>query len=160
MDHPDDATELARPAAVVKTLDIFKDPWDFALLVECYFGVRRFEAFQKRLGISRNILSKRLKSLVGEEVLTKRIYQTKPDRFEYRLTDKGRDLFPIFLAMMRWGERWIPDVQPDGWHVEHLTCGSPSHPETVCDSCKETIHVRDMAVVPTSTAHPDNRSVD
>jgi len=152
MDTTEETVEFVRPAAVVKTLDIFKDPWDFSLLVECYFGVRRFDDFQKRLGISRNILSKRLKSLVSEDVLEKRLYQAKPDRFEYRLTEKGRDLFPIFMAIMRWGERWIPDAQPDGWRLEHRLCGHQCRPETVCGSCKEIIHLRDVVVVPTTTS--------
>ena len=149
-------SELPRPAAVVKTLDIFKDPWDFALLVECYFGVRRFDDFQRALGISRNVLSKRLKALVAEGVLEKRLYQSKPDRFEYRLTAKGRDLFPIFMAIMRWGETWLSDVKPEGWYIHHKQCGHACSPRLVCNQCREEINVRDVVVVPHGQSGADS----
>lgn len=140
--------DFSRPVAVVETLNLFRDPWDFGLLIECFFGVRRFEEFQSRLGISRNMLSKRLKALVERDVLERRLYQSKPDRFEYRLTDKGRDLFPIFMAIKRWGETWIADASNEDWIMRHQPCGHESHPTTVCDHCQGAIAVRDIAVVP------------
>lgn len=141
-------SDLQRPVSVVETLNTFRDPWDFALLVECFFGVRRFDDFQKQLGISRNMLSKRLKSMVEQAVLERCLYQTKPDRFEYRLTEKGRDLFPIFMAIKRWGERWVDESEPEQWYMRHESCGQSCHPLTVCDQCGESIHVRDVVIVP------------
>lgn len=85
---------------------LFSRPWDLALLGQCFLGVRRFDQFQKRLGISRKTLSKRLSLLVEDGILSRELYQSRPERFEYLLTDKGCDLFPIVLAIKRWGERW------------------------------------------------------
>lgn len=147
VDAVESARDLARPAAVVETLNLFRDPWDFGLLVECFFGVRRFEEFQSRLGISRNMLSKRLKALVAQGVLERRLYMSKPDRFEYRLTDKGRDLFPIFMAIKRWGETWIADATTEEWFMRHDPCGHACNPHTVCDRCGDEIAVRDVTVV-------------
>jgi DNA-binding HxlR family transcriptional regulator len=150
MDTLHEARDLTRPVAVVETLNLFRDPWDFGLLVECFFGVRRFEEFQSRLGISRNMLSKRLKALVAQDVLERRLYMSKPDRFEYRLTDKGRDLFPIFMAVKRWGEKWIPDAASEEWFMRHDPCGHECNPITACDRCGGEIAVRDITVVPTT----------
>ena len=155
MDTLQSVRDFSRPVAVVETLNLFRDPWDFGILVECFFGVRRFEEFQSRLGISRNMLSKRLKALVEQDVLERRIYQSKPDRYEYRLTEKGRGLFPIFMAIKRWGETWIADGASEDWIMSHKQCGQECHPMTVCDQCHSEITVRDVAVVARADETPD-----
>jgi len=93
--------------------DLFGRPWDLALLAECFLGVRRFDQFQERLGISRKTLSQRLSSLVEDGVLVREQYQSRPQRFEYLLTEKGRDLFPIIQAIKDWGDRWDQAASDD-----------------------------------------------
>ena len=138
-------TTAPRPAAVRAALEIFSDPWSFAVLQEAFFGVRRFDGFQANLGISRGVLAKRLKHLVGHEILERRLYQERPQRFEYRLTERGRDMYPIFLELMRWGERWLePDADEPALQLIHVPCGAHSHPQTVCDHCGEPIRAEDM----------------
>jgi len=134
--------------SVGRTLQVFDDPWTFAVLREAFFGVRRFDDFAGHLDISRNVLTKRLKHLVAQGVLEKRLYQSRPDRYEYRLTDRGRDMYPIFLALMRWGDRWL--AGPDGVPLVlvHRACGATTAPNPVCDSCGEPLQARDMDYKP------------
>lgn len=113
------------------------------ILRECFLGVRRFDVFEDRIGLSRYVLSMRLKSLVGHGVLDKVEYGHSGRRFEYRLTEKGRDLYPIFVTMMAWGDKWAaPDGPP--LRLRHQTCGHISTYHLVCDSCQSPIDARDM----------------
>ncbi|RNM12091.1 winged helix-turn-helix transcriptional regulator [Nocardioides pocheonensis] len=87
-------------------MNILKRSWDLEIVAQGALGVCRFEDFQRHLGISRKVLSERLKWLTSAEIVERRKYQSAPDRYEYVLTDKGRDLLPILAAMMQWEERW------------------------------------------------------
>jgi hypothetical protein len=80
--------------------------------------------------------------LVHEEVLERRPYQERPTRHEYVLTQKGEDLYPVLLAMLRWGNRYKVDDPP--LQLMHKNCGHMLEPVTVCDSCKEEVHRHDL----------------
>lgn len=113
------------------------------VLREAFFRVRRFDDFQRTLGISRSVLARTLKSLVDDGIMERRLYQTRPDRYEYLLTEAGRELYPIFLAMKDWGDRWLGN---DGGEVvlTHTACGNVSHPHLTCDVCGEPVTAREM----------------
>jgi DNA-binding HxlR family transcriptional regulator len=147
--------QVIRPTAVRRTLAIFSDPWAFALLQECFFGAHRFDEFQRNLGVSRNVLTKRLKELVDEGVFVRRLYQTRPDRYEYRLTDAGRAMYPIFMSLHQWGEQWLEHEEsaPQITFV-HTTCGRETDPELVCNRCGRAIRAEDMAAVQVDPAPP------
>ena len=87
------------PCSVARTVDLIGDWWTPLVLREAFWGVRRFDDFQRSLGIGRNILSQRLGRLVDEGMLERRPYQDHPPRHEYVLTDKGRDFFPVLAAL-------------------------------------------------------------
>ena len=87
-------------------LSIFRSPWDIELVAQSLCGVSRFNEFHEQLGISRKVLAERLKVLVAEGIFERRLYQRLPDRFEYALTVKGRDLLPVLEAMADWSQRW------------------------------------------------------
>ncbi|MFL6107817.1 MAG: winged helix-turn-helix transcriptional regulator [Marmoricola sp.] len=87
-------------------MSILKRSWDLEIVACGALGVCRFDDLQKHLGISRKVLSERLKVLTEADVLERCQYQAAPDRFEYLLTDKGRDLLPIHVAIMEWHVRW------------------------------------------------------
>ncbi len=87
-------------------MDIFKRSWDLEIVAQGARGVCRFDDFQRHLGISRRVFSERLKSPTGAEILARHQYQSSPDRYEYLLTDKGRDLLPLLVAMVQREKRW------------------------------------------------------
>ncbi|HEX2311187.1 MAG TPA: helix-turn-helix domain-containing protein, partial [Vicinamibacterales bacterium] len=104
--------------SVARALEAIGDRWTMLVIRDAFHGVHRFEDFQQRLGIARNVLSDRLNRLVDDGILAKRAYQERPERFEYRLTEKGRDLYPVVAALLAWGDRWTPS--PEGPPVRLL----------------------------------------
>lgn len=98
--------------SVAQSLDIVGDPWTLLVVRDVMFGFRRFNDIQERLGIARNTLTDRLATLVDRGVLRKDAYQDNPERFEYRLTPKGRALSPIIITLMQWGDEWSELAEP------------------------------------------------
>lgn len=93
--------------SIARTVDLLGDWWSPMVVRAAFLGARRFDHFQSSLGIPRNVLTERLRTLVDEGVLAKHQYQARPPRYEYRLTDKGVALFPVIVTMMRWGDEWL-----------------------------------------------------
>ena len=91
---------------IARSIDVVGEWWTILILRDAFRGMRRFDEFQASLGIARNLLSRRLKRLVDAGVLEKRPYSTRPLRHEYRLTEKGRELHPVLMVLMDWGNRW------------------------------------------------------
>jgi DNA-binding HxlR family transcriptional regulator len=133
--------------SVAQCLEVVGEWWSLLILRDAFLGVRRFDDFQQRLGISRNILGQRLARLVEAGVLVKVPYDERPPRFEYRLSDKGRDLWPVITTMRQWGDK---HAAPDGPPVQmiHESCGEISELHLVCSACGEAIGVRDIRAVP------------
>lgn len=92
--------------SVAQALDVVGDPWTLLIVRDAMWGFRRFNDFQERLGIPRNTLATRLAVLVDKGVFSKVAYQDNPERFEYRLTDKGQALSPIIVSLLTWGDEW------------------------------------------------------
>src|SRR3954470_9752438 len=90
--------------SIGRAMEILGERWTLLILRECFYGVKRFSVMQRNLGIARNILSARLQLLVRTGILERRRYQAEPERFEYRLTSAGRDLYPAVITIMRWGD--------------------------------------------------------
>ena len=134
--------------SVARTLDIVGDGWTPLILREAYFGTKRFEAFQTSLGISRNILTRRLKRLVDEELFIKKRYQASPPRFEYHLTDKGRDLFGVVAAMLRWGDDWLAGDAGAPLELFDRTTGERVRPLVVDERTGRRIDVRELVARP------------
>jgi len=132
------------PCSLARTVDIVGDWWTPLVLRECYLGTRRFDDFQRHLGIGRNILTQRLGRLVDEGMLARRPYQEHPPRHEYVLTDKGRDFFPVVAAIMRWGDRWLDDGDGPPLVLHHTGCDHDMHAEVVCSSCGEPLALREV----------------
>ncbi len=90
---------------VASTLEVIGERWTLLIIRDVFLGIRRFDDIQRDLGVARNILQVRLERLVEEGILVKRPYQERPLRSEYRLTEKGADLWPVLVAMLQWGDR-------------------------------------------------------
>lgn len=112
------------------------------ILREAFRGTKRFDAFQSRLQLGRGLLSDRLKVLVDEGILERVRYQERPERHEYRLTEKGLDLYPVLLALMQWGDRYMVDAPPVT--LIHVGCGAPARPRMACATCSEPIVYYDL----------------
>jgi DNA-binding HxlR family transcriptional regulator len=100
--------------SIARTVDMLGDWWTPLVVRTAFLGARRFDEFQAALGIPRNVLTDRLRTLVDRGVLERRQYSERPPRSEYRLTEKGIELFPVIVSMMAWGDRWLdwPDGPP------------------------------------------------
>jgi DNA-binding HxlR family transcriptional regulator len=128
--------------SVARTLAIVGERWSLLILREAFLGVRRFDQLQANLGIARNILADRLHRLVGNGILERQQYQERPQRFEYRLTRMGLDLYPALVAIMQWGDRYVADEAGAPLKLEHLACGKETEPRFVCSECGEPIDAR------------------
>ena len=129
--------------SVARTVDVVGERWTVLILREAFLGVRRFDQMTRHLGIARNILSDRLGKLVEHGILERRQYSERPPRFEYRLTEKGRDLYPIVVSLMSWGDKHL---STSGTPVElvHQDCGEVMQPHLACPKCGGAVHARNV----------------
>ncbi len=132
--------------SVAQCLEVVGEWWSMLILRDAFLGVTRFDAFQERLGISRNVLNQRLTRLVAEGVLKKVPYSQRPPRYDYKLTEKGRDLWPVLTAMRQWGDK---HAAPDGPPIRmvHTACGQVSEAVMTCSACGEPLSARQVRVV-------------
>lgn len=130
--------------SMARTLEVVGDWWTLLIIRDVFMGTHRFDDFERSLGVARNILSTRLRSLVDSGILERRPYQTRPERFEYVLTEKGVDLFPIVVALIRWGDLWEFGSKPAPVAVVHRSCGHDSQAQTVCSHCGSVLHADDV----------------
>ena len=133
--------------SVAQCLEIVGEWWSLLIIRDVFLGVTRFDEMQERLGISRNVLNRRLVRLVSAGVLVKVPYSERPPRFDYRLTDKGRDVWPVITAMRQWGDR---HAAPDGPPAQliHEACGQVAQAAVTCSVCGEPMGPRDVRAVP------------
>ncbi|MEK1941682.1 MAG: helix-turn-helix domain-containing protein [Pseudomonas sp.] len=135
-----------QPCSLARTLSVVGDRWTLLVLRECFMGVRRFDDFEKRLGITRHVLAERLKRLTENGVLVKGAYQQRPLREEYRLTVKGHDLYPAVLALVNWGDRHMSGEEGQPIRHVHKTCGHEVRGVLICSECGEPLLARDMSL--------------
>ena len=132
--------------SVARTISVIGDRWTLLILRDCFLRVRRFEDFQTRLGVTRPILASRLRKLVKQFVLTKVPYQQRPLRYEYRLTEKGLDLYPIVMSIVHWGDVHMAGKKGRPLLHEHAPCGKTFDPVIVCSQCGEKLDPREVHV--------------
>lgn len=133
--------------SVAQSLEQVGEWWTLLIVRDALLGVRRFEDFQSRLGIARNILSARLDTLVVHGILERRAYSERPVRHEYVLTEKGRDLWPVMTALRQWGDKWNWD-EGDAHPVVlvHDSCGHVCESVPHCSECGEEMTLRSIHV--------------
>jgi DNA-binding HxlR family transcriptional regulator len=129
--------------SVAAALEVVGERWSLLIVRDVLLGLRRFDQLQADLGIARNILQSRLSSLVEAGVLEKRRYQGRPERFEYRLTEKGLDLWPTIVALLQWGDKYeAPDGPP--LVLTHRDCDGEVDMHRICSACGKRLEVRDV----------------
>jgi DNA-binding HxlR family transcriptional regulator len=133
------------PCSVAQCLEVVGEWWSMLVIRDAFLGVRRFDDFQSRLGIARNVLAQRLAKLVDAGVLAKEPYQDNPPRYDYVLTEKGRDLWPVMTTMRQWGDRHAAPHGPPV-RVRHRGCGKAGGFALTCSCCGEPVTAGDVRV--------------
>jgi DNA-binding HxlR family transcriptional regulator len=137
-------TAPVRECSIANALAVVGERWSLLALREVFLDVHRFDQIQRNTGASRDILATRLRSLVAAGVLAKVQYEVHPPRYEYVLTDAGKDLQPILLALMQWGDRHTGPGEPPT--VFRHTCGAALETRTVCAHCGEQVRFGDSSL--------------
>ena len=152
-----DPSELsADNCSVARTVALIGEKWTLLLLREAYYGTRRFNDFEARLGVARNLLTARLQTLVDGGLLTRVPYQEPGarTRHEYRLTDAGRELFPIVVALLQWGDAHLAGPAGPPAMLQHRDCGQPIRAVVECSAGHRPLTLRDVRLLPGPGARP------
>ena len=134
--------------SVERALEVLGDRWTFLILREAFFGVRRYGQLAQNLGLSRAILSDRLRRLVAYGVFERRRYSDQPERYEYVLTQAGRDLYPAIVCVMQWGDRYLAGPEGPPLVLRHTVCGQNAAPRLVCGHCSTNLEAPDVEPEP------------
>jgi DNA-binding HxlR family transcriptional regulator len=135
-----------RACSIARTLDIVGEKWALLAVREVFLGNRRFDEMVRRTGAPRDTLAARLRTLVSAGILERRQYSEHPARFEYHLTDAGRDLYPVIVTLMRWGDHYLAGEDGPPLVLQHH-CGHELVAQVVCQACGEPLRARDTKPV-------------
>ncbi|HWW32147.1 MAG TPA: helix-turn-helix domain-containing protein, partial [Steroidobacteraceae bacterium] len=141
---------------VAGALEVVGERWSLLIVRDVLLGLRRFDEIQRSLGVARNVLQTRLTRLLEHGVLEKRLYQERPPRYEYRLTEKGLDLWPAVVALLQWGDRYAAPQSGPPVVLEHKGCGGAVDEHRICSACGARLSVRDVRALPGPGATPDH----
>ncbi len=132
--------------SVAGTLAVVGEKWSLLVLREAFLGVRRFADFQRVLGAPKAVLTDRLGTLVAQGILVRVPYQPEGERqrHEYRLTEKGRALYPTLVALMEWGDTYLADGELPPLSLRHRECEAPVHLEIRCEEGHRLAGPRDV----------------
>ena len=130
--------------SVARALSIVGERWTMLIIRDAFLGIRRFDQFQSNLGITRHRLSERLGKLVEQGVLVKMLYHDRPERYEYRLTPKGLDLYPVLMSLARWGDEWMDKDKGAPLEYTHQKCGKRTRPMLTCSECGEQLRPEEV----------------
>ena len=133
---------------IARTLSVIGDRWTLLILRDAFLGMRRFDGFQRSLGLTRHRLADRLEKLVEHGVLRREQYQDRPPRCEYRLTEKGIDLYGVVVTIADWGDRHMAGKKGPVVERVHRGCGHPTRLLLTCEQCGDPVTARDMTARP------------
>ena len=134
--------------SIARTMAVLGEPWTPLILRDLFIGVTRFDALHAHLGVSRKILAVRLNRLVSSDIVVKRAYAKRPERFDYILTGKGWELCDILLAISAWGDKWTMAGAGPPALIRHIQCDHLTTAEIRCSHCGELLHAADTEVTP------------
>ena len=143
--------------SIARSLAVAGEPWSPLVLRDVWVGINRFDDLQRDLGISRKVLAERLKHLVEEGMLERRLYSERPARYEYVLTRKGFEFVDVLMVMAQWGDRWTAGDAGPPVLRRHRACGKVTQIELRCAECGEIVTSSDVDVEPGPgmTAHSE-----
>ena len=131
--------------SIAQSLAVIGDRWTLLILSDLFLGAKRFETIRERLEISRTILTDRLNLLEREGVLQRVEYQKKPTRYEYRLTHKGLELYPVIMTIVHWGDKHYAEKDNPPIIHTHKACGKDFTPVLTCSECHEPVKATDAS---------------
>ena len=134
--------------SVARSLEVIGEWWTLLILRDAFLGVTRFEVLQERLGIARNVLATRLDTLVEHGIFERRSYDEARGRYDYKLTDKGKALWPVLVAIRQWGDEWIVGAGNEPVRMIHKGCDHDTKAVLICDHCGEPLDHRAVRVAP------------
>jgi DNA-binding HxlR family transcriptional regulator len=134
--------------SIARTMAILGEPWTALILRDLFIGITRFDALHSHLGVSRKVLTARLSRLADDEIVLKRAYSQRPERFDYVLTGKGWQLCDILLAITAWGDKWTMAEAGPPALLTHRHCGHLTTAEIRCSHCGGLLHAADTEVMP------------
>jgi DNA-binding HxlR family transcriptional regulator len=140
--------------SIAGALEVVGERWSLLIVRDVFLGLRRFDQIQANLGIARNVLQARLARLIEQGVLERSRYQERPPRYEYRLTEKGIDLWPTVVSLMQWGDRHTPPAGGPAVVLEHRGCGGRVDEHRICEKCGEPLSARESRALPGPGAPP------
>lgn len=132
--------------SVARALEVVGERWTLLIVRDALQGTTKFDDFLAGLGVSRNVLSVRLNSLVENGILERVRYQKRPERFEYVITPKGRALAPVIGSLMRWGDMFLAREDRPPRAIEHIGCGGHVRSRMVCDACGNEVSGTEVEV--------------
>ncbi|WP_100642083.1 winged helix-turn-helix transcriptional regulator [Alteromonas facilis] len=130
--------------SIAKASSVFGDRWTLLIVRQLFLGLRRFSDIQKSLGITKHRLTDRLNRLIEEGLVFKHLYDDKYNRFDYRLTEKGLDLYPVLITLAQWGDKWMCDGDGIPMQYEHQECGNMMTPTLCCSCCNKPLNLNNM----------------
>ena len=146
-------TYESQNCSIARALEVVGERWSLLIVRDLMLGYRRFDALQERLGVARNVLAARLDRLIEEGVVQRRLYQERPARYEYVLTEKGLDLWPVLVGLISWGDKYVAEQGPPVV-LEHRECGGRIDDRRICERCGEPVAVRAAIARPGPGARP------
>ena len=138
--------EYDQVCSIARTLEVLGERWTLLIIRDVFNRRRRFEQIQENLGIARNVLAGRLAWLVEQGILEKRRYQEHPPRYEYFLTERGLDLWPVMVSLLHWGDRHLAAGDGPPIVIRHKACGGRVDDRRICDRCGAHLGVREATV--------------
>ena len=141
------ARDYDMDCSIARTLELVGERWSLLVIRDILLGNRRFDEIQASLGIARNVLASRLQRLLEEDLIERRIYQERPERHEYFLTEKGLDLWPVLIALIGFGDKHLAPAERVPLRIEHKGCGGTVNDRRICERCGEWLEVRDARAV-------------
>ena len=134
--------------SLARSLELIGDWWSPLILRDLAIGPRRFDELATDLGVSRNLLTTRLHGLMTAGVIRRRLYEQRPPRYEYALSDAGMEIVPVLMALTAWGDRWATPQGGPPLRYRHRNCGAVFTPTVCCPTCTETVHADDVDLLP------------
>jgi len=125
--------------SIARALDVLGESWTLLILRDVLSGLRRYDQLEASLGIATNVLAARLKRLTELGLLERRAYRERPRRYEYVATERARDLAPVLIGLLQWGDKHLAGAAGPPRTLVHNGCGRPATTELVCVECREPI---------------------